>query len=111
MKEISNSLTFALLGGGDTTVWTPPCGFREWQENGGAQRRRFSLPTFTYWNQIIMQEHFQLNIGFNFFFNTTLLKLLIVLEIISKYHFAHMTVFLPIGRYMRGVQSYMVAWA
>ena len=27
-----------------------------------------------------MQEHFQLNIGFNFFFNTTLLKLLIVLR-------------------------------
>ena len=47
-----------------------------------------------------MQEHFQLNIGFNFFFNTTLLKLLIVLEIISKYHFAHLTVFLPIGRHM-----------
>ena len=47
-----------------------------------------------------MQEHFQLSIGFNFFFNTTLLKLLIVLEIISKYHFAHLNVFLPIGRYM-----------
>ena len=48
-----------------------------------------------------MQEHFQFNIGFNFFFlNATLLKLLMVLEIVSKYHFAHLTVFLPIGRYM-----------
>ena len=36
-KEISNSLTFALLGGGGG-VWTQPCGFREWQENGGAAR-------------------------------------------------------------------------
>ena len=43
-----------------------------------------------------MQEHFQFNIGFNFFFNTTLLELLMVLEIVSKYHFAHLTVFLPI---------------
>ena len=29
--------------------------------------------------------------------NTILLKLLMVLEIVSKYHFAHLTVFLPIG--------------
>ena len=50
MKEISNGLTFALLGGGG--VGHPRAVFREWQENGGAARRRvfFSHVYLLEWN-------------------------------------------------------------
>ena len=94
MKEISNSLTFALLGGG---VGHPVRFFANGKKTAALRAAGFSLPTFTYRSGIIMQEHFHFNTGFNFLFNTILLKLLMVLEIVSKYHFAHLTVFLPIG--------------
>ena len=66
MKENSNSLTFALLGGGGS--FAAPVRFSvNGKKTAVLRAAGFSFHTFTYWSGIIMQEHLQLNIDFNIF--------------------------------------------